>query len=165
MPTPAPPVSGAAAYYPRGTFTGIPAVDKFLRVVYSGDLTSLADDAVFQSIPGLPATTVMGGPICPPGAADGTPVQAMAYTSCDVNFVFTRAELRQRLPRSGAEVLYAVYEGGSYGAFGVAIVTPFNLYPTAFYLDQEGRLTGVIHCGGPRGQNPEAKLLFPPRGS
>jgi hypothetical protein len=163
--TPEPPIQSVAGFHPRGTFTGIAPVDKFLRVLYTGDLAHLADDAVFPRLPCVPPTVVKGGPYCPPGVGEGAPVGAMPFGSCSPNFVFTRDQLRERLSGKRDEVLYAVYEGGRYGTYGVAVTTPLQAQAAlAYYLDDAGRLVAFIACGGPLGQTPGANVLFPPRG-
>jgi hypothetical protein len=163
-PTPSP-LRSAGAYYPEDTLTGITAVDKFLRVMYTGDLARLADDAVFTNRPCDSAQTGPGSLHCPPGVPEGTPIPLFPSGSCSPSFIFDRDQLRERLGVRPGLYLYAVYEGSLYGTYGVAVVTPQTIdYPSAYYLDETGRLMGVLGCGGPRGQNPDAKVIFPPRG-
>jgi len=165
VPTPAAVISGASAYYPRGTYTGIPQVDRFLRLLYANDFSSLADDAIFTPKTCTTANLGTGTILCPQGVADGSVLDGMLVGRCSPGYIFSRDLLRESLRTSGSGLyLYAVYSGGDYGTYGVALVPPFNLYPSAYYFDASGRLTAIIECGGPVSQNPNAKVLFPPRG-
>src|SRR4051812_6450751 len=86
-PTPMTPVSLLGFdFYSAGTFTGIPGVDRFLRVLYNGDPKALADDAVFPRVACIAPVQGPGGPWCPEGVAAGTEIEAMPLGNCSPQF-------------------------------------------------------------------------------
>jgi hypothetical protein len=164
-PTPTNPVSPLGFdFYPAGTFTGIPGVDRFLRTLYAGDVKQMADDAVFPRIACIAPVQGPGGPWCPEGVAAGTEIEAIPLGNCSPQFAFTRDQLRERLGAPEALRLYAVYGNVRYGSYSVAVVAKSGAGPFGYYIDDAGRVTGMGACGGPVGASPDATLVFPTRG-
>lgn len=163
--TPSAPLQKYGGFYPLGTNTGILPVDRFLRLLYANHLSFLADDAIFNHAQCTTANMGPGTIVCPQGVPDGGSVEILLFGSCAPNYVFSRDQLRERLQNIGDLNLYAVYSGGMWGAYGVALVAPGTAFPVGFYLDAEGRMTAFVACGGPQASDPNVQVLFPPRGS
>lgn len=68
--------------HPRGTRTGVPAIDAFLDALENGDVESVGDFLAYRPVPCVAPETAEYSVACPEGVEGGTPVSAFIYSAC-----------------------------------------------------------------------------------
>ena len=96
------------ALYPRGTRTGIRAVDSFIQAMEESDPAGLTALLHYSLVPCAPEGSY---PKCPPGAGVGTGVEALLETRCDGGWISRDIDLSASFRR---------YVTGEFRLFGVA---------------------------------------------
>lgn len=160
-------------FYPQGTRTGIPAVDKFTEALWADGTEALLDQ--YQTVE-LPCRQQpgSGAPVCPEGVPAGTPVKVYPYAWCDLTFLTDRQELTSHVGPELAQNknLFAVYRpehvpGLAQLSPAYAIVLGAGLGRSAptVYLDQDGSVLLVrTGCGTPDLAVPvDAEIILAPK--
>lgn len=83
--TPTP--GGAPALQPRGVTTGVQIVDATIRALEGGDAAAVAGLFNYFTVPCSTGTGI-GGAECPPGTADGTPVEVIGSGGCEGTYIY-----------------------------------------------------------------------------
>lgn len=159
-------------FYPPDVKTGVPEVDKVIKAAGTKDHATLASlikmskVACTTQVHGMP-----GQPICPAGTADGTLVEVFPTGSCEVNYLYSKAQAEQ-VPGSLFTEPYYVYgvfkvgePGGAFSAkYGVILGTGAEGVGVTLFLDAEGSVVQVVACAGPANMVPQgANFILLPR--
>jgi hypothetical protein len=162
-PTATPPVSVPG--YPADKRTGVPAIDKVVEAILSGDPAKAGPLLVFTPVACVAKQDGIGAPpLCPAGVAEGTIVDAFAVGSCEGGFTVRgdEAGLIQNLAGPGHR-LYAAWEvelrDGTPGyavLFGAPGQNAVPVFAHTAYVSAAGIVTANFGCGA----SPKDRLAF-----
>jgi DNA-binding CsgD family transcriptional regulator len=119
-----PPPEGGLAGLAPGRRSGIPIIDAILDAAQAQDVTAMAGLIEYQTVacsePGQ-----IGSLPCPPGAAPGTPLDALPSSACEGGYVLPN-DAPASLIETASAPLYAVVETQLSGvpAYEVVVATP-----------------------------------------
>ena len=134
-PSPAATEGAGAALYPRGIRTGVAGVDAFITAMESSDDAALLALLRYTRVPC--SGTGYPRPVCPAGAAEGTPVDTLRNGRCDASWGVDADTIRRYV--TGEFVTFAVVrlptpvrpiESGGYPAAGYLVVMEDRLGPS-----------------------------------
>lgn len=153
-----------AALYPIGYQSGVPEVDALMAVLNNGDGDALAARLELMT---LPCTHEIGGsvtnPPCEPGESEGTEVQVMLSSGCELGYV-REPRASERLAAIGQSVyrLAFAYDNGSQIAVKIGTGAADG-YRTIFIAKGSGGVNGISgDCGGQLSVPSDADFLVSP---
>jgi hypothetical protein len=106
-----PPPVGGLAGLDAARRSGIPVIDAILDAAAASDATRMSGLIAYRPVPCSDPGQIGTLP-CPPGVANGTPIDAISISSCEGGYA-TREEAPQALIEIARRPLYAVVEAGT----------------------------------------------------
>jgi hypothetical protein len=166
-------VNAPPGFYSPDVTTGTPEIDKVIHAVTTRDgatlagLVSMSTEDCTTQVYGIP-----GKPRCAEGTPNGTLVEVFPSSSCQPNFIRSKADAEQSLRSRFMDqyYVYAAYKpdgvasGGYSARYAVILGTGADGVGVTLFLDAQGFIVEVIACGDPANMVPQgATFILTPK--
>ncbi len=162
--------SGAAAFYPPGTQTSIPGLDRAIVAVASGDPAQIRAVVSYTTIPCTNRQGIGVAAACPPGVAEGGQTFEVFIGGACEGYGIPRADFERdpKLPFGPDSALYAVYRNGDGGFTLIYQYAAHRVEAGTLTANAEGKLTAFANGCGASARDltrdiPAARFILPPR--